>query len=499
MGVDIKYSYPNNPNFKYEPHMEVINMDDDKLYNILYEHGFVVNGVQSSFKKDLKNPNGIFSTKYGGSLSDVNAFDNRYACECRATNQRVHNGAICPHCGTKVKYIDDDLNIFGWMTINDYYIIHPNLFKAIASYIGPKKFEKIIGYEEKKDQNGHKVIVEFQASEKKEDKYNGLGLIDFKEKFDEIMDFFYTPKKKDKFEHIMNNREKIFIQSISIFSTILRPFEVTSDKFVFEDTNRHYHMMTKLVTLLNDKYIRSSYGKRTKNQLLYDLCLKYQDLYGEIENILSGKKGQFRQCFGGRCAFSNRDVIVPNWRLRIDECILPYQAAVELLQQRIVNILQKMYSISYSDAYDIWMKAQLVVDDRVVKIIRKIIDVDQGIKILINRNPTINYGSILYSKVIDISFDYSLQIPLGILTLLAADFDGDVLNVLLIINEDFKNQAERILNPRNAMYVSKNDGKLDSGMVPNKDTLINLNSLLYMSRKNYTDDQVEKILLLKAM
>ena len=82
-----------------------------------------------------------------------------------------------------------------------------------------------------------------------------------------------------------------------------------------------------------------------------------------------------------------RDVIISNWRLRVDECILPYQAMVELLQQRIVNILQKMYSISYSDAYSIWMHGQMVVDQRLVKIIKDIIKVDKGTKILLNRNP----------------------------------------------------------------------------------------------------------------
>ena len=64
--------------------------------------------------------------------------------------------------------------------------------------------------------------------------------------------------------------------------------------------------MSKLVSLLNDKYIRSSFSKKTTNQLLYDLEMKWQELYGEVEKILSGKKGQLRSCFGGRCSFSNK-------------------------------------------------------------------------------------------------------------------------------------------------------------------------------------------------
>lgn len=102
-------------------------------------------------------------------------------------------------------------------------------------------------------------------------------------------------------------------------------------------------------------------------------------------------------------------------------------------------------------------------------------------------------------KVVDITFDYVMQIPLSILPLLAADFDGDVLNILLIINEDFRREAERILDPRNAMYISKNDGKLDASLIPNRDTMININSLIFMCRENYTEEQVREIEELKTV
>jgi len=78
-------------------------------------------------------------------------------------------------------------------------------------------------------------------------------------------------------------------------------------------------------------------------------------------------------------------------------------------------------------------------------------------------------------------------------------FDGDVINVLLIINEEFRVQAEKILSPRNAMFISKNDGKVNSQMIPTKDTIVNINSLVHMSRSNYTQDQIDQINRLKVM
>ena len=43
------------------------------------------------------------------------------------------------------------------------------------------------------------------------------------------------------------------------------------------------------------------------------------------------------------------------------------------------------------------------------------------------------------------------------------------------------------------MYISNNDGKLSSDLVPGKDTLINGNCLIRMGRKNYTTDEMAKV------
>ena len=67
------------------------------------------------------------------------------------------------------------------------------------------------------------------------------------------------------------------------------------------------------------------------------------------------------------------------------------------------------------------------------------------------------------------------------------------MNVYYIINEAFFIRAFQVLNPRNSMYISNNDGKLNSYLVPGKDTLINGNCLLRMGRSNYTPEDMAKI------
>lgn len=76
----------------------------------------------------------------------------------------------------------------------------------------------------------------------------------------------------------------------------------------------------------------------------------------------------------------------------------------------------KMDDINLSKAYYIWSRAYKF-DNRVYEIMQFIVKKEKP-KILINRNPTLNYYSMLLMSVrkvkIDIS-DFSLSVPLSIL------------------------------------------------------------------------------------
>lgn len=72
-------------------------------------------------------------------------------------------------------------------------------------------------------------------------------------------------------------------------------------------------------------------------------------------------------------------------------------------------------------------------------------------------------------------------------------FDGDVLNVLLIINDAFHQRCSEVFNPRNAVYISKNDGMFNNAVNHQRDTIINTQTLLKLSRKNYSQENLRKI------
>lgn len=90
-----------------------------------------------------------------------------------------------------------------------------------------------------------------------------------------------------------------------------------------------------------------------------------------------------------------------------------------------------------------------------------------------------------------------MSVGLQSLKPLAADFDGDVLNIFHILNHTFFIRTNQIFNPRNAMYISRIDGKLNPDLLVQRDTLINANTLLYLGRDNYDQSDKDKIAMIK--
>ena len=156
-----------------------------------------------------------------------------------------------------------------------------------------------------------------------------------------------------------------------------------------------YNIINNQAYRINLDKNRMQRSPKAKNQKLYKLQEKIMELHDEVINICNGKKGQLRSLVAGRYNFSSRAVIAQNPQLRIDQVTLPYTMLCIMLQPRIINTLNRMYNMSYSEANNICQRALANKDDRVAEIIDTIIRSDpsgEGIPVIINRNPTISYG-----------------------------------------------------------------------------------------------------------
>jgi len=501
--INVTWHYPYSDDYDFTTSMVRINLDEERKNDIYNGKGFIITSSRP-IKDDIKDPNGIFSSKFGMTLQDIQANSTRYKCKCGNITSRFMCGEICPICNQPVKFVDDDFSYFGWLVLKpEYNVIHPALFMSLSNFIGATEFNNIISIQSKMDEDGN--IVETKKS--KSEIYHGIGMIEFYERFDEIIEHYHNKTRKNDnknalYEDIMFNRDKLFTHSIPVFTTLLRPYRQEGDELHFEGTNAIYKMMATYVERINKDNLRMNSKRKNKDELLYKLQLKIKELFDEINKILSGKKGTVRQIYGGRFNFTNRSVIVPDPTLRLDQVRLSYPALCGLMQQRIINVLQKSHNMQYHEAYIYLDRHMDDGDPLITMILNGFIANDsngKGIPVIINRNPTIAYGGILQCYCIGIGHGYTMSMPLSVLNGLAADFDGDTLNVLFIINAEFLRAAEIVLNPANAMIISKNDGMFNSDYGHHKDIIINANTLLRLARDNYSEEQLNKIYAYKKM
>lgn len=428
MELNVTMHYPNNDKYDYGAELVRCNLDEERIHDLETANGFIVTSSKP-IKDDVKDPNGIFSTRFGMTLQDVQANATRYKCKCGTLISRIMCGQICPVCGTPVKFVDDNFSYFGWIALKDpYYIIHPVYFNSLSSLIGAEVFNNIIKPFAKKDEDGHDT----DTKRPKNEPFYGIGMVEFHDRFDEIMDYYKTKcrtqAKNDMYYDIISHKNDIFSQSMPVFTTLLRPFKIEGEDLHYEKTNAIYKIAATLAEKINKDNLRMTNKSKNKNELLYDLQMKYKELYQEINAILSGKKGTVRQLYGGRFNFTARSVIVPDPSLRLDQVKLSYPCLCGLLQQRIINVLKRSHNMSYHEAY-IYLDRHSEDNDRLITmIIEGFITHDcngKGIPVLINRNPTISYGGILQVYVVGIAGGFCMNMPLTVLTGLAADFDGD--------------------------------------------------------------------------
>lgn len=428
--INVRLHYPASTLYTYQTVMERINLDDECISDITSGKGFII-GPQKAIKEDLKDIDGMFSTRYGRGLQDLEPYSDRYKCKCGHLKSAFNKDQECPICHTKVTFVDDDFSYFGWIKLKDaYHFIHPGLFMSIASFIGYDNLIDIINMQTRKDEDGKDLPVK----KPKDKPFYGIGMEEFYNRFDEIMEFYKNTKakaKKELYDDIMSCRSKIFAHSLPVFTTLLRPWKAEGGELHYESCNAIYRILVGLATKINSDSLNINRYKKTKNDFLYDFQMNVKNLFDEINKILSGKKGSVRSIYGGRFNFSARSVIIPDPSLRIDEIRLSYQCLVGLLQQRIINILNKAYNMQYNEAY-VFLDSNRRNKNKIIEsIIESIIQsYPRGIPIIINRNPTLAYGGILQCYCVGMCSGYTMALSLQVLKGLAADLSKGPLSYL---------------------------------------------------------------------
>ncbi len=182
-----------------------------------------------------------------------------------------------------------------------------------------------------------------------------------------------------------------------------------------------------------------------------------------LSDMLKGKQGRFRQnLLGKRVDYSGRSVIVVGPELKMDQCGLPKEMALELFKPFVLNdLVKKGVSPNIKQAKKLVERS----DDKVWDSLENVI---QNHPVLLNRAPTLHRLGIQAFQPVLVEGRAIKLHPLCC-TAFNADFDGDQMAVHLPLSDEAQEEA------RNLMLAAKNLLKPSDGKpvtVPTQDMVL---------------------------
>ena len=159
-----------------------------------------------------------------------------------------------------------------------------------------------------------------------------------------------------------------------------------------------------------------------------------------ISDMLKGKQGRFRQnLLGKRVDYSGRSVIVVGPKLKINQCGLPKQMALELFKPFVISwLIQGEFAHNIRSATRLIESGDAVVWDALDAVI-------EGKYVLLNRAPSLHRLSIQSFQPVLVE-GKAIQLHPLVCAGFNADFDGDQMAVHLPLSKDAQAEARDLMS-----------------------------------------------------
>ncbi|MBQ9029220.1 DNA-directed RNA polymerase subunit beta' [Candidatus Saccharibacteria bacterium] len=191
-------------------------------------------------------------------------------------------------------------------------------------------------------------------------------------------------------------------------------------------------MLQEAVDALIDN--SGAHGNRTANSTNGRRKLK------SLSDLLKGKQGRFRQnLLGKRVDYSGRSVIVVGPELKLNECGLPKQMALELFKPFVISwLMAGEHAANIRSATRMIEAGDNIVWDALDEVIK-------GKYVLLNRAPSLHRLSIqaFQPKLID---GKAIKLHPLVATGFNADYDGDQMAVHLPLSDDAQREARELMS-----------------------------------------------------
>ena len=190
-----------------------------------------------------------------------------------------------------------------------------------------------------------------------------------------------------------------------------------------------------------------------------------------LSNIIEGKQGRFRQnLLGKRVDYSGRSVIVVGPTLKLNQCGLPKEMAIELFKPFVVNkLIERGYVQNIKSAKKMIERS----DAKVWDILEEIID---GHPVLLNRAPTLHRLGIqaFEPKLVE---GRAIQLHPLVCTAFNADFDGDQMAVHVPLSIEAQTEARMLMLATNNILAPANGKPI---ITPSQDMVLGMYYLTIM-------------------
>jgi DNA-directed RNA polymerase beta' subunit len=271
----------------------------------------------------------------------------------------------------------------------------------------------------------------------------------------------------------------------------LRPIVKMGGQIAASDLNRFYQRVIyrndRLKKFLKDPATSHSYEMKYAQRLLQeavDNLIQNSQSSGEkdsrgralksLSDILKGKQGRFRQfLLGKRVDYSGRSVIVVGPKLKLNECGIPLEMALELYLPFLLKIiLNKNYAKTVVGA------KSLIKNNRPLafELLREIMKVSP---VLLNRAPTLHRLGFqaFIPKLVE---GRAILLHPLVCSSFNADFDGDQMAVHVPITIESRAEAWKLMLSRNNMLSPATGDPLS---IPSQDMVLGCYYLTTNSNK----------------
>ena len=200
-----------------------------------------------------------------------------------------------------------------------------------------------------------------------------------------------------------------------------------------------------------------------------------------LSDMLKGKQGRFRQnLLGKRVDYSGRSVIVVGPELKMDQCGLPKEMALELFKPFVMkDLVQKGIASNIKAARKKVERASTEVWDSLETVIK-------GHPVLLNRAPTLHRLGIQAFEPVLVE-GHAIKLHPLVCTPFNADFDGDQMAVHLPLSTEAQREA-KMLMLASGNLLKPSDG--EPVTVPTQDMIL---GSYYLTMVNPEDPGHDKV------